>query len=157
LTAARRLTGAEAGTVYVRDGDTLRFEVVQNDALTRRLGEGEARRRLTQESLSLSEPSFARYAALGRTVVNIPDVYDIPVNQPYVFNPQLDQKNNYRTKSLLAVPLMNADGVVFGVLQLINARDARGDIVAFDAAIQHSLIEVVTGLAQAIPAVRLPS
>ncbi|RME72983.1 MAG: hypothetical protein D6776_07845, partial [Planctomycetota bacterium] len=31
LTEARRLTRAEAGTLYVREGDRLRFAVVQNE------------------------------------------------------------------------------------------------------------------------------
>ena len=157
LTAARRLTRAEAGTVYVRVGEELRFEIAQNEPLTRRFGEAEAKRRLTQERLSLAEPSFARYVALGHAPVNIPDVYHIPVDQPYVFNDHLDRKNHYRTRSLLAVPLRNAHGAVFGVLQLINARDHRGEVIAFDAAIEGRLVELVTRLAQAIPADRLPS
>ena len=35
LTAARRVTGAEAGTVYVRRGDMLEFAAVQNEVLER--------------------------------------------------------------------------------------------------------------------------
>src|SRR5262249_57955237 len=38
LTEARRFTNAEAGTLYLRDGHRLRFTVVQNDVLERRLG-----------------------------------------------------------------------------------------------------------------------
>src|SRR5438552_1695573 len=37
LTEARRLTRAEAGTVYLREGDRLRFAAVQNDVLARRV------------------------------------------------------------------------------------------------------------------------
>ena len=33
LTEARRFTRAEAGTLFLREGDTLRFSVVQNDKL----------------------------------------------------------------------------------------------------------------------------
>src|SRR5262249_13323267 len=36
LTEARRFTHAEAGTLYLRDGDRLRVTTVQNDVLTRR-------------------------------------------------------------------------------------------------------------------------
>src|SRR5207237_1325277 len=39
LSQARRVTRAEAGTVFLRDGDHLRFAVVQNDFLEPRLGE----------------------------------------------------------------------------------------------------------------------
>src|SRR2546426_982893 len=57
LTEARRLTRAEAGTVYLREGDRLRFAAVQNDVLARRFGTDEARRRLAAEPLALVEPS----------------------------------------------------------------------------------------------------
>ena len=156
LTAARRLTRAEGGTVYVRVGNELRFEVAQNDALAWRFGESEAKRRLMEEPLSLDESSFARYVALGHAVINIPDVYNIPVGQPYVFNPRLDEKNGYRTRSLLAMPLRNAQGTVFGVLQLINALDG-SKVIAFDTVTQERLVELVTRLAEAIPSHHLPS
>src|SRR2546429_76342 len=45
LTEARRLTRAEAGTVYLREGDRLRFAAVQDDGLARAFGPGAARRR----------------------------------------------------------------------------------------------------------------
>ena len=38
LDQARRFTRAEAGTLFLRDGDQLRFAVVQNDFLERKLG-----------------------------------------------------------------------------------------------------------------------
>ena len=57
LTEARRLTRAEAGTVYVREGNRLRFAAVQNDVLARRFGDDEARRRLAADPLRLGEPS----------------------------------------------------------------------------------------------------
>ncbi|MGH7312539.1 MAG: hypothetical protein ACREJV_05155, partial [Candidatus Rokuibacteriota bacterium] len=39
LTEARRAVHADAGTVFLRHGDTLRFAVVQNESLARRLSE----------------------------------------------------------------------------------------------------------------------
>src|SRR5205823_3266388 len=55
LTAARRVTGAEAGTVYVRRGDMLEFAAVQNEVLERRIGAEEMRKRLAARPLSLSD------------------------------------------------------------------------------------------------------
>src|SRR3989442_1049644 len=120
LTEARRLTRAEAGTVYVREGNRLRFAAVQNDVLARRYGDGEARRRLAAEPLPLMEPSVASYVALTRAVVNIADVYDIPLERPYEFDRQMDTVHGYRTRSMLAMPLRGRRGEVFGVIQLIN-------------------------------------
>jgi len=131
LTEARRLTRAEAGTVYVREGDRLRFAAVQNDVLSRRYGEGEARRRLKAEPLPLIEPSVASYVALTRAVVNLPDVYEVPPERPYEFDDHWDTVHGYRTRSMLAMPLRDGRGEVFGVIQLINALGDAGAVVAF--------------------------
>src|SRR5437867_5634207 len=105
LTEARRLTRAEAGTVYLREGDRLRFAAVQNDVLARRFGTDEARRRLAAEPLALVEPSVASYVALTRGVVNHPDVYEIPPERPYGVEQHFEDMNSYRTSSILAMPL----------------------------------------------------
>jgi len=132
LGEARRLTRAEAGTVYLREGEHLRFAASQNDVLARRLGPDEVRRRLTVAPLELTAPSIASYVALTRATVNIPDVYEIPLERPYTFDPQVDARNGYRTRSMLALPMRDGRGGVVGVLQLINALDAEGRVVAFD-------------------------
>jgi hypothetical protein len=121
LTDARRTTRAEAGTVFVRDGTTLRFAASYNDVLETRLGHEAARQQLTSYGLPLNERSIAGYVLLTRAAVNIADAYDIAAGAPYSFNPQWDRRNDYRTRSILAMPLRDADGHVFGVLQLINA------------------------------------
>src|SRR5262249_3597028 len=131
LTEARRFTHAEAGTLYLRDGDRLRFAAVQNDVLERRLGEQEMRR-LFQSDLPLSQPSLAGYVALSRDVLRLSDAYEIPTDRPYAFNPAVDAETGYRTRSVLAVPLQEPTGNVIGVFQLINALDARSQIVPFD-------------------------
>lgn len=120
LADAREKTGAEAGTVFVREGTTLRFAASYNDVLATRLGQDAARQQLTSSGLPLSERSIASYVLLTHTAVNIADAYDIATGAPYTFNPQWDRRNAYRTRSILALPLRDADGQVFGVLQLIN-------------------------------------
>jgi hypothetical protein len=120
LADAREKTGAEAGTVFIRDRATLRFAASYNDVLAARLGEAGAREQLTSHGLPLGERSIASYVLLTHTSVNVPDAYDIPPGAPYAFNPQWDRRNQYRTRSILALPLRDADGHVFGVLQLIN-------------------------------------
>jgi hypothetical protein len=120
LADARRTTRAEAGTVFIREGTTLRFAASYNDVLEARLGHEGARQQLTSYGLPLNERSIASYVVLTHSSVNIPDAYDIPPEAPYAFNPQWDRRNDYRTRSILAMPLRDADGRVFGVLQLIN-------------------------------------
>src|SRR5919198_2615084 len=69
LSQARRVTRAEAGTVFLRDGDHLRFAVVQNDFLEARLGKPEMERRLQAEPMPLGEPSLAGPLAPTRRVL----------------------------------------------------------------------------------------
>lgn len=127
LADARRTTRAEAGTVYVREGSTLRFAASYNDVLETRLGHQSARQQLTTYGLPLNERSIASYVLLTHTSVNVPDAYNIAPEAPYGFNPQWDRRNDYRTRSILAMALRDADGRVFGVLQLINPPAAFDD------------------------------
>jgi putative ABC transport system ATP-binding protein len=49
---------------------------------------------------------------------NIPDAYQDPL-----FNREVDQQTGYRTHTILCMPIMNADGEVFAVAQLLNKTD----------------------------------
>ena len=132
LAEARRFTRAEAGTLFLREGDTLRFAVVQNDAMTRRYGERETKRRLTGEDLMLGCRSLAGYVCETGQILNLPEVYDIADGVPFAFNARFDARTSYRTRSVLAVPLQEPSGFVLGVLQLINALETDGDVIPFD-------------------------
>lgn len=131
LTKARRFTRAEAGSIYVRHGDTLRFAVVQNDVLARRVGEQELRRRLWADPLALNPHSLAGYVSLAGRALNIQDAYRIPSARPYKFDRALDALNGYRTVSVFLVPVLDPSKAVLGVIQLINALDSRGRPVPF--------------------------
>ena len=139
------MTHAEAGTLYLRDGDRLRFTVVQNDLLERRFGEREMRE-LFQSDLPLSGPSLAAFVARSGNILRLSDAYDIPTDRPYVFNPAVDAQTGYRTRSVLVVPLVEPTGNLIGVFQLINARDAHQQIVSFDPDYEE-LIRALASLA----------
>ena len=145
LTEARRFTHAEAGTIYLREGDHLRFAAVQNDVLARNLGEQEMRE-LFSADLPLSKPSLAGYVALSRDILRLPDAYDIPTNRPYALNGAVDAQTGYRTRSVLVVPLVEPTGNVIGVFQLINALDADHHIIPFDQD-HEELIRALASLA----------
>jgi GAF domain-containing protein len=149
LAACRRLTRAEAGTVYLRRGESLEFAVVQNDVLAARLGAGEMLRRLAERPLSLREPSIASYVVL--TGVNLRDAYEIPADQSCTHFQALDRQVDYRTRSMLATPLRDAQGRVFGVLQLINALAGKGRVGAFSKDHQ-TVVQTLAALAAHVPA-----
>src|SRR6516225_363866 len=132
VTQARRFTGAEAATLFLREGGHLRFAVVQNEINRRpRLGDYELLLRLEVERLPLDVPSLAGYVANSGEIVNVPEAYDIPSDAPYTFNWRVDLTTGYRTHSVLAVPLRDASQRNLGVLQLINAVGLDGHAVPF--------------------------
>ncbi|MBF0553893.1 MAG: SpoIIE family protein phosphatase [Nitrospirae bacterium] len=54
-------------------------------------------------------------SALTRKKVNIPDAYS-----DSRFNREFDEKNGYRTRSILCCPMINVEGRLIGVLEAIN-------------------------------------
>ncbi len=152
---ARRFTHAEAGTLFLRDGDVLRFAVVQNDVLARRLGDREMRRRLQEEPLKVEESSLAGHVAQTGQVVNLSDAYGVPEGRTYRFDWRLDTKTSYRTRTVLVVPLQDPSGYVLGVLELINALDEAGNVVAFDPEYESLIRALASHAAVAIRNTRL--
>ena len=153
LTEARRLTQAEAGTVFLVDEDHLRFTVVQNDALRRRIGENRMRQSLQTLPLALTRKSLAGYVAITRKSVNIADVYRLREDCPFIFNRSFDLRNDYRTRSILTVPILHHD-LVLGVLQLINARDRQSSLVPFEPSHEPLLRWFASQVACVIPDLR---
>jgi diguanylate cyclase (GGDEF)-like protein len=152
---ARRFTRADAGTLFLREGDHLKFAVVQNDGMAKRFGEREMRRRLQGEPLRLDHPSLAGYVSQTGQVVNLADAYELPPETPFRFNWRYDALTSYRTQSVLVVPLQDPTGYVIGVLQLINALDEQDNVVPFDAGYESLVRALASQAAVAIRNTRL--
>jgi len=155
LGTARRFTGAEAGTVFVREGDHLRFAVVQNDLLQRKVGVAAMRQRLQAEPLRLTEPSLAGHVSQTGEIVNVADAYAIGVHETRALNRRFDAASEYSTRSVLAVPLQDVSGSNVGVLELLNALDDSGVIVPFDPDDERVIRALASQAAVAIRNARL--
>src|SRR2546428_8790643 len=83
---ARRFTGAEAATLFLREGAHLRFAVVQTEIKNRRLGDSEMQQRLEVERLSLDVPSLAGYVAKSGGVGYVPEAFVITSGRPFAVN-----------------------------------------------------------------------
>jgi len=130
LGEARSFTNCDAGSIYVKDGDSLRFSYAQNDTLQKQLPPG---RKLpyTTFSMPIDNHSIAGYVAVNSKMLNIPDVYELDAAFPFSFNRSYDQQTGYRTRSMLTIPLINPRGDMIGVLQLINAKNVTGNVIPF--------------------------
>ena len=127
LTEARRLTRADAGSLYVRHDDRLEFVVAQND----RVDVSRLRDELLTRTVKVSSDSLAGFVAASGRTLNIPDAYRLTSGTPFHVNRDFDAATGYRTTSILALPLACPDGEVVGVLQLINRLAESGSVVPF--------------------------
>lgn len=123
LVQARRLLDAEAGSLYLVVGEgedrELLFAHTQNAAVDLPYH---------RFRMPISPDSMAGFVAATGRSLNIPDVQELGPDAPYRFNDSFDRRSGYRSRSMLVVPLLDVEGQVLGVLQLINRleEDAEG-------------------------------
>jgi sigma-B regulation protein RsbU (phosphoserine phosphatase) len=106
LDTAMNLVECERGTLYLLDDEKKEIwsKVLKDNVLREiRLPMGKG---------------IAGYVAATGDVMNITDAYADPR-----FNPEIDRKSGYRTRSILCVPLRNPGEKIIGVFQLINKRE----------------------------------
>jgi HD-GYP domain-containing protein (c-di-GMP phosphodiesterase class II) len=120
LEKSRFVTGADAGSIYIVETSTgdpakrvLRFKLTQNDSVT-----FDSR----EFTMPLSDRSISGAAALQKRTLSIPDVYDLPPGSPFHFDPSVDRRTGYHTRSMLVAPLISQRDEVIGVIQLINKK-----------------------------------
>ncbi len=121
LLEARSFTNADAGTIYLKDGDQLRFSY---NSQAGHLMSGDPNQKKSiylNHVMPVDEHSIAGYVALTSDTLIIDDAYKIGSDVPYRFNPAFDKSSGYRTVSMLTVPLKTNRGTTVGVMQLVNA------------------------------------
>jgi diguanylate cyclase (GGDEF)-like protein len=152
---ARHFTNAETGTLFLREGDVLRFAVTQNAARLDRRSERDLRRRLAAEPLPLTQASLAGYVALNGQLINLPQAYHVTAGPAPTANGRVDTLFQDGAGSVLVVPLQEPRGDVIGVLQLVNARNEAGQIVPFLAELEGLVQALASQAAVAIRNARL--
>jgi len=149
LGEARAFTRCDAGSIYVREGDRLKFSYAQNDTLQRQLPPGKKLPYATF-SIPIDNNSIAGYVAANGNILNITDVYEIGSIYPFSFNRSYDDRTGYRTCSMLTIPLKNYRGDIIGVLQLINATNGNGGVIPFAPEDEGIIIHFANNAANAV-------
>ena len=163
LVAAKRITHADAGTLYLVEPEqqVLRFEIMRTDSLGIAMG-GTTGEPIPFYPVHLidkdGKPNISMvvaYVALHDKTVNIADAY-IAEGFDFSGTKNFDKKTGYRSTSFLAVPMKNHENEIIGVLQLINALDRKtGEIIAFSNDDQHLLESLASQAAIALTNRRL--
>jgi GAF domain-containing protein len=148
---AQGVTNADGGTLYLVEDDLLKFVIIRNTSLKIAMGgtKGEPIPfepvRMHNSDGSANRSNIVSYAALTRKRIKIADAYK---TEGFDFSgtKSFDEQTKYRSKSFLTIPLENKNGVLIGVLQLINAKDPQSDeIVSFaDDDVLEALILLAT-------------
>ena len=129
LTVACAALRSEAGTVMICEPhNTLVFAAVH----------GEFSQSLLWKRMKRTE-SVASWVVRQRkaTIVN-----DTSIDER--FNPDIDQETGFRTRSLLASPILSPGGTPLGVLELVNKR--KGEMFSVTDSRSLNLIAHATGL-----------
>ncbi|HXU72912.1 MAG TPA: HD domain-containing phosphohydrolase [Polyangia bacterium] len=114
LERSRYVTGADAGSVYIVEGQslnprerTVRFMVSQNDSIDINFSE---------HTFPVDDKTIVGKAIISRKLINISDLAREKHDRRF------DQSSGYQTRSMLTVPMINQRDEVIGVIQLINRR-----------------------------------
>jgi len=137
LTAAKKITNADAGTFYLMSEDktSLKFTAVQTDSLDISLSSAEGtipwpNLPLYKDDGTQNDINISVNCALNDKLINIEDVYKsekFNFEGPRAF----DLATGYRTQSMLVVPMKNYDDDIIGVLQLINKKNENEQSISF--------------------------
>ena len=134
-----QLLNAERSSLFLVEDDTLLLKVAKN------LDTGKEIR------IPIGSGLAGAVAQSGK-IINIPDAY-----ADSRFNPDVDRKTGFRTRSILSLPIKNQRGEVFAVAQLLNRKDGQpfdqDDVNRFASFIESIgvIFETMEGLAIARP------
>lgn len=147
---AQKLTRADGGTLYLLEGDHLKFVILRNASLNIKMGGSGSPIAFDPVALRLpdggpNESNVASYVAIHHARINIPDAY-AAVGFDFSGTRAFDARTGYRSKSFLTIPLEDKEAHIIGVLQLINAQDEAGNIVEFSS---DDVLEALVMLAAA--------
>jgi len=144
----RSFTRSDGGSLYIKEGDELSFEVAQNDTLKRRYGEIP----FHNFKIPINHNSIAGYVASTGEILNISDLDKIGDKYPFSLKTmrEFDRKMGYKSVSMLVVPMKNHKDEIIGVIQLINSLDSDGNPVPFDKELEDLVISLASQAAVAI-------
>lgn len=137
LTEAMDTCKCDAGTVYLLEDDLLHFHTF----FTKSKNISSDKNKLPPP-VPMKRSHVCACAAIDNKKINLPDIYE---SDEYDFQgaQKYDALNDYRTGSMLVIPMSDEKDNVIGVLQLINALDDAGNMIPFDKGYE----EVVQALA----------
>lgn len=128
LLKAMEITNCVVSALYLYEDQLLNYRMIKliSGSIFGKNGSS-----VIMPSLELSEENVCAYCAKQREIVNIPDIAkDQRFDVAFVHN--FNVMTGIKVKSMLVIPLENNEKQLIGVLQMMNAQDKDGNIIAFD-------------------------
>ena len=137
LNEAMDYANADGGTIYIVSNDRkfLDFKLTYNKSLNLKMGNADA---------PVTWPSIPLYLKSGLANMSYMVSYVYHTKESKTFEDvyeqnlfdntgtqKFDTRNKYHSQSMAAIPLINHEDEVMGVIQLINAMDEEGNIIPF--------------------------
>ena len=113
-------------------GQMMRFEI----SVSKTLGN-----RYQKYVMPVNNSSLAGYVINTGRNLNIFDAYNLSKNLPYKFDPTLDRKNNYKSRTMLVVPMIDHKGRIIGAIQLINKKKDPNILLTSDEISDKNVLE----------------
>ena len=128
------LTNCDAGTLYILKDEKLHFKIMKT--ISQGVDKGRDGEVIEIPAVPLREENICAYTAINKKPLNIEDVY---YSDEFDFSgpKNYDKMTGYRTQSMLTIPLIGLNDDVLGVLQLMNAKDKKGEICPFNKSLEH--------------------
>ncbi len=160
LSEARNILPCDAAALYLGDADQMMLVCRQN---------GDAKHDVRVALLNLdlrasaaaaaapgdmADPIAAHVAQTGQPL-SIVDVHALPREAPFRFDESAWEGARIRIVSVLAAPMIDHDGQVVGVLELLNRRGADGQVAPFTSRDEQTLVSLAAVAAVSVRNARL--
>lgn len=128
LDGCMKFTSADSGTFYASDNGKLKAVIYKNRTLEARLGPGIVHS--DEETIDMNTRNIVAYTIARRKIVRVDDIY-AEKNFEILKLKEFDANYKYRTKSLMIIPIIDANNRIDGVIQLGNCINEFGEVVPF--------------------------
>ncbi|RLC48449.1 MAG: metal-dependent phosphohydrolase [Candidatus Cloacimonadota bacterium] len=153
---AMKFTSADGGTIYVLSNDerNLEFAIAVNISLKVRKGGTYGKIDwppvpMYDKYNNPNHHNVSTYVAHTGKAMNIEDVYDLE-GFDMSGTKKYDEANDYRSKSMLVIPMRNHEDDIIGVLQLINAQDNNWNVIPFSKEKERLVLSLASQAAVAL-------
>lgn len=124
-------TNCEAGSIYLKNGDSLHFSIFQNDSFSyEKTYKTQKPIKNLKFKIKENTDTIAVESYLQSKIIMVDDIYK-DTNYNFTAAKEFDKKFNYKTKSILTAPLIDTmHNDTIGILQLINKKE-NGEYIPF--------------------------